>query len=109
MFRSSTTIKSKKSPERQELESLYQNIRNIRNGETTVLSIGDTFQKLQENHPNDWLLSVEIAELLHRDKSQEGLLNKVMLHLDNVKKKRPAVAHLIDGGLELIFEKEKIS
>jgi phenylalanine-4-hydroxylase len=30
-----------------------------------------------------------------------------MLHLDSVKKNRPGVAHLIDGGLELIFEKEK--
>ncbi len=106
---SSTTIKAKKSPERQELEGLYQNIRNIRNGVADTISIENTFKKLKENHPNDWLLSVEIAELLHKDKSKQDLLNEVMLHLDNVKKKRPEVVHLIDGGLELIFEKQKIS
>jgi phenylalanine-4-hydroxylase len=36
------------------------------------------------------------------------LKQEVMLHLDNVKAKRPEVAHLIEGGLELIFEKEKV-
>ena len=54
------------------------------------------------------MLSVEIAEILHKNK-QEELLNKLVLHLDELKKKRPEVSHLIDGGLELIFEKEKIS
>ncbi|AWH85092.1 aromatic amino acid hydroxylase [Flavobacterium album] len=103
---SSKTIKAKKSPEREELESLYKNIRDIREGKDGALSIADTFTKLKEKHPNDWLLSVEIAELLHKIKD-EVLLQEVMLHLDSVKKKRPEVAHLIDGGLELIFEKEK--
>jgi phenylalanine-4-hydroxylase len=103
---SSKTIKAKRSPEREELEGLYQNIRNIREGKGHTLSIAETFAKLKDNHPNDWLLSVEIAELLNKDNNDE-LLSEVMAHLDLVKKKRPEVAHLIDGGLELIFEKEK--
>ncbi len=103
---SSKTIKAKRSPEREELEGLYQNIRNIREGKGQSLSIAETFAKLKENHPNDWLLSVEIAELLNKDNNDE-LLSEVMAHLDLVKKRRPEVAHLIDGGLELIFEKEK--
>lgn len=103
---SSKTIKAKKSPEREELESLYKNIRDIREGKEQTFSIADTFAKLKENHPNDWLLSVEIVELLHKN-NDEALLQEVMLHLDSVKKKRPAVSHLIEGGLELIFEKEK--
>lgn len=103
---SSKTIKAKKSPEREELEGLYQNIRNIREGKGQTLTIADTFAKVKESHPNDWLLSVEIAELLNT-KDTNGLLPEVMAHLDAVKKKRPEVAHLIDGGLDLIFEKEK--
>jgi phenylalanine-4-hydroxylase len=105
---SSKTIKAQKSPEREELESLYSNIRNIREGKEANHNIAETFKILKEKHSNDWLLSVEIAELLHKDNNQE-LLQDVMLHLDAVKKKRPEVGHLIDGGLELIFEKEKIS
>ncbi|RYJ42024.1 aromatic amino acid hydroxylase [Flavobacterium beibuense] len=105
---SSKTIKAKKSAQKEELEGLYQNIRNIRDGVANTISIEDIFKKLKENHSNDWLLSVEITELLNQNKQQE-LLNEVLLHLDEVKKKRPEIAHLIEGGLELIFEKEKIS
>ncbi|MEL1243461.1 aromatic amino acid hydroxylase [Flavobacterium sp. DGU11] len=103
---SSKTIKAKKSIEREELESLYKNIRDIREGKAPAISITATFTKLKESHPNDWLLSIEIVELLSKD-NNEALLHEVMLHLDSVKKKRPEVAHLIEGGLELIFEKEK--
>lgn len=105
---SSHTIKAKKSAEREELEGLYQNVRNIREGKNSTQSLETTFNTLVQKHANDWLLSVEIAELLQKDNQQE-LLDKVMAHLDAVKAKRPEVVHLIEGGLELIFEKEKIA
>lgn len=105
---SSKTIKAKKSAEREDLESLYLNVRNIREGKDLNGNFGNIFASIKERHGNDWLLSVEIAELAHKNNNQE-LLQDVMLHLDAVKKKRPEVAHLIDGGLELIFEKEKVS
>lgn len=103
---SSQTIKAKKSAERQELESLYQEVRDMRNDKKRVENIEDVFNTVSKKHPNDWLLSVEIAELLHKGNSAE-LLQKVVSYLETVKIKRPEVAHLIDGGLELIFEKEK--
>ncbi|WP_294823867.1 aromatic amino acid hydroxylase [uncultured Flavobacterium sp.] len=103
---SSKTIKAKKSAEREELESLYQNIRSIREGEQQQLTIAAVFAKLKQDHPNDWLLSVEITELLAKE-DDNGLLQEVMAHLDSVKNKRPEVAHLINGGLDLVFEKEK--
>jgi len=103
---SSKTIKAKKSTEREELEGLYQNIRSIREGKGQTITIADTFEKVKESHPNDWLLSLEIAEVLNKNNDSE-LLPEVMAHLDAVKKERPGVAHLIDGGLDLIFEKEK--
>lgn len=105
---SSKTIKAKKSAEREDLEGLYLSIRNIREGKDSNGNFGNIFASLKERHGNDWLLSVEIAELAHKNNNQE-LLQDIMLHLDAVKKKRPEVAHLVDGGLELIFEKEKVS
>jgi phenylalanine-4-hydroxylase len=105
---SSQTIKAKKSAEREELESLYQNVRNIREGEGADVTVEETFSRLKKGHPNDWLLSVEIAEILYKDNNQ-ALLQEVTAHLDKVKQNRPEVAHLIEGGLDLIFEKEKIS
>jgi len=104
---SSTTIKAKSNPEKEELESLYLNIRNIREGKTAFMTLEKTFELVKENHPKDWLLSIEIAELLDKENETE-LFQKVILHLEKVKQNRPEVANLINGGLELILEPENV-
>ncbi len=101
---SSKTIKSKKTREREELEGLYQNVRDIREGKSTNISLENTFEKLIENHPKDWLLSVEIVELVHT--KDTVLTSKIILHLEDLKVSRPEVKKLISNGLELVFEKE---
>lgn len=105
---SSKTIKGKKTPERIELESLYQNVRDLREGRAATLSLSDVFSALQQKHSDDWLLSVEIAELLHAQ-NNNVLLDEVVAHLEQLKLKRPKVAHLITDGLSLIFEKESVN
>jgi len=105
---SSKTIKAKRSAQREELETLYQTVRDIRMGKTATLTLSAVFTDLQQNHNDDWLLSIEIAELLHIDNNAD-LLDRVLKHLDDLKIRRPKIAHLIDGGLELIFEKESVN
>ena len=102
---SSYTIKTKKSVEREELEGLYLNIRAIRQGKNTNLTIEKTFEIVRNNHPNDWLLCLEIAELSEKN-NEIPLLNEVLVYLEKLKENRSKVAHLIGGGLELIFEKQ---
>ncbi|MCC8359985.1 MULTISPECIES: aromatic amino acid hydroxylase [Salinimicrobium] len=97
---SSTTIKSKKTPEREELESLYKSVRNIRQGENTKFSLDAAFDLVKKYHPKDWLLSVEIFELTSG--KDEKLASKVLEHLEDVKHRRPEVAHLIDNGIGLV-------
>lgn len=104
---SSQTIKQKKSTEREELEKLYLSVRNIREGKTATTTLKEAFASLSSGHQNDWLLSVEIAELAKKEGNSD-LVDKVLNHLEKVKSNRPEVAHLIDNGLELIFEKEGI-
>ncbi len=104
---SSQTIKAQKTPERLKLEALYQNIRDIREGKTTG-NPDAIFETLQNEHPKDWLLSVEIAELAHKN-NNHALENKVLAHLEQLKTTRPEVAHLISNGLELIFENESVN
>ena len=104
---SSQTIKQKKSIEREELEKLYASVRNIREGKTAITTLKEAFASVTANHPNDWLLSVEIAELAKKENNSD-LVDKVLNHLEKVKTNRPEVAHLIDGGLELIFEKANV-
>ncbi|WP_348823466.1 aromatic amino acid hydroxylase [Flavobacterium aestuarii] len=102
---SSKTIKAKQTAERDDLEILYQTVRSIRESNDTSTSLEPIFRKLQNNHPNDWLLSVELAELLH-SRNEENLMEEVLLHLENLKKQRPEIEKLISNGLELIFENE---
>ena len=101
---SSQTIKQKKSVEREELEKLYASIRNIRENKPSKITLIEAFAAVSDGHPNDWLLSVEIAELAQKEGNSD-LVNKVLNHLKTVKSNRPKIAHLITNGLELIFEK----
>ncbi|QSB26449.1 aromatic amino acid hydroxylase [Flavobacterium sp. CLA17] len=102
-----TTIKAKHTDERDELENLYQSIRLIRENKNSVSEVKSIFEKLKNKHSNDWLLSVEIAELL-KDSDENQLFQEVLVYLDQLKVKRPEVAHLISGGLDLIFDKKAV-
>lgn len=101
---SSQTIKQKKSAEREELERLYLSVRNIREGKPAATTLKEAFASVSAGHPNDWLLSVEIAELAKKEGNSD-LVDKVLNHLEKVKSNRPEIVHLVDNGLELIFEK----
>ncbi len=100
----SHTIKQKKSSKREELENLYLNIRKLREGKPAEITLKEAFGAVSANHENDWLLSVEIAELAKKE-NHSDLIDKVLNHLEKLKTKRPEIANLIDGGLALIFEK----
>lgn len=100
---STTTIKSKKTPEREELESLYEAVRNIRNGENTKFSLQAAFDIATKHHPKDWLLTVEIYEIAMEDDPK--LAEKVKSRLQVLKQERPEVAHLIEDGMEMTESK----
>jgi phenylalanine-4-hydroxylase len=103
---SSKTIKAKHTAERDDLEVMYQTVRSIRESNDTKTSLEPIFVKLQENHPKDWLLAIEIAELLNT-RNESNLMQQVLQHLENLKKQRPEIEKLISNGLELIFENEE--
>lgn len=100
---SSQTIKPLISEKRKELEKLYENVRNIRESKKADITLKEAFANVSANFPKDWLLAIEIAELAQQEGNQD-LLQKVLNHLEKLKLTRPEIAHLIDGGLELIME-----
>ena len=100
---SSTTIKSQLTPEREELESLYKAVSNIRHGENTKFSLNAAFDILKKHHKNDWLLSIEIYELAVDD--DQSLADEVKTYLLELKKRRPEIAHLIEDGIEMTESK----
>ena len=96
----STTLKSKKSAQRQELESLYKAVRDYRQGNTTQYSPDAVLDILKQAHPSDWLLPVEILELA-QERENKKLVQEALAHLDQVKRNRPAMADLINDGITL--------
>lgn len=96
-----TTIKHKKSAEKTTLEKLYHQIREYREGKNKTISRHKVFEEIVLHHPNDWLLSVELYELASLA-DEPGLCRQILAHLENVKRNRPEVGHLIDGGISLV-------
>jgi len=97
---SSTTIKSKLTPEREELANLYESVKNIREGKDAKFSLDAALDLVKKHHPKDWLLSVEIYELaVEKD---EKLAKEALRNLEDVKSRRPDISHLIEGGINLI-------
>jgi phenylalanine-4-hydroxylase len=82
---SSTTIKAKQTAERDDLEVLYQMVRIIRKSKDIYASLDPIFHRLKKDHPNDWLLTVEIGTLQDRNST---LLQEVLDYLDDLKQKR---------------------
>ncbi|MEL0651328.1 aromatic amino acid hydroxylase [Algibacter sp. TI.3.09] len=98
---SSKTIHIKKSKKRLELENLYQQIRDYREGKNKTISRTKVLEELMENHPTDWLLAIEIFELASIE-NETKLCNSIVKHLETVKQNRPNVGQLIDDGLEIV-------
>lgn len=105
---SSQTIKSTISEKRTQLEKLYAEVRNLRESNNMELKLLEAiFENIQKNHSDDWLLGVEILELANQNQWKD-LKDKVVFYLEKTKTNRPEVAHLIDGGMQLILQNEPV-
>lgn len=101
----SQTIHVKKSENQLQLEKLYQQIRDYREGKNNTISRTKVLEELVKNHSNDWLLPIEIYELAIMG-NEKNLRMSCLEHLETIKRKRPEVGHLIDNGLEIINKKK---
>lgn len=102
------TIRVAKNKKRQQLERLYGQIREFREGTNTTISRNKVFREVKSNHPGDWLLSVELYELAVAG-HDDAFAREILEHLEKVKQDRPEVGHLIDDGIALAAEKKVTS
>src|SRR5438045_7615389 len=58
------TIKVPSDAKRKRLENLYAQVRKIRENKTGYERLGEIWETQQAEHPEDWLLSMEICEIL---------------------------------------------
>ncbi|NND63520.1 MAG: aromatic amino acid hydroxylase [Flavobacteriaceae bacterium] len=100
------TIHAKVSVEEKQLNELYAEVRNIRGGMESDTPLAEIFELVKRDHPNDWLLSLEIYELVADENSQFSM--SVREYLTELKQRRPELGHLINNGLELIRKEIEI-
>ena len=96
------TIKQQKDTKTLELENLYATVRNMRNSnKIDVEKIKHVFKDLKANHPLEWLITLELLEILKNTDSKD-LQTELLKHIENIKLQKPKIAHLIEDGLDLI-------
>ena len=96
------TIKHPSDARRKKLENLYQQVRDIRSRKTGYERLGEIWETQQAEHPNDWLLSMEIFEILDDTDQQSELKKRVKKFLEEKKAKTRDLSTLIGWGFRLV-------
>jgi len=96
------TIKVPSTPKRERLENLYAQVRKIREGKTGYERLGEIWETQQVEHPEDWLLSMEIFEILDTTDQQPELEARIEKFLNEKKTKTGDLATLIGWGFRLV-------
>ncbi len=97
---SEKTHKIKKSKERITLENAYQQIRDYREGKSTDVSFQEVYDQLNILPEQDWLLAVEMLEVM--PDSEVQIRENTLQYLRSLQERFPKISHLIEDGLELI-------
>jgi phenylalanine-4-hydroxylase len=96
------TIKSPSDAKRKRLENLYAQVRDIRERKVGYERLGEIWETQQKEHGDDWLLSMEIFEILDETGQQNALKQQVMTFLNGRKTIDKDNAVLIEWGFRLV-------
>jgi phenylalanine-4-hydroxylase len=84
------------------LEHLSAQVRKIRESKTGYERLGEIWETQQAEHPEDWLLSMEIFEILDTTDQQPELKARVEKFLNQKKTKTKDLSTLISWGFRLV-------
>jgi len=96
------TIKVPSDAKRKKLENLYAQVRKIRESKTGYERLGEIWETQQAEHPGDWLLSMEIFEILDTIGQQPELKAKIEKFLNQKKATTKDLSTLIGWGFRLV-------
>ena len=95
--------KKNHSEEALAIAPLYQKLRDLRaSGSFTEDELTNVYFQLKESFPKDWLLRMEILELLVEKNMAENIQTEIRKDLDSLKSLSPSIDTLIERGLRLI-------
>ena len=96
------TIKVPSDAKRKRLENLYSQVRKIRETKTGYERLGEIWETQQAEHPEDWLLSMEIYEILDTTEQQPELKARIEKFLNEKKAQTKDLTTLISWGFRLV-------
>ncbi len=96
------TIKVPSDANRKKLESLYAQVRQIRESKKGYERLGEIWETQQAEHPGDWLLSMEIFEILDVTNQQPELRKRIEKFLNDKKAQTKDLTTLIGWGFRLV-------
>lgn len=86
----------------EKLHSLYGNLRLIREQKIGFEQLDTIWKLLQKEYASDWLLRLEIVELLLEHKLNKALSRQIINELQQMGRQMPELAGLITNGLKLL-------
>jgi len=96
------TIKVPSDAERKKLENLYAQVRKIRESKKGYERLGEIWETQKSEHPGDWLLSMEIFEILDEVGQQPALKTRIEKFLNEKKAATKDLSTLIGWGFRLV-------
>jgi phenylalanine-4-hydroxylase len=102
------TIKVPSDAKRKRLENLYAQVRKIRESNAGNERLGEIWETQQAEHPEDWLLSMEIFEILDTTDQQPELKARIERFLNNKKTSTKDLSTLISWGFRLVEYHKKL-
>jgi phenylalanine-4-hydroxylase len=94
------------TPEQLRLQKLYGRVREIRDSKRDYNSLPGIFNTLQNDFKNDWLLCVEIYEILKDSNLYPTQTAEIKAYLEQMKERKPEYKKLIEDGIRLTDELE---
>jgi phenylalanine-4-hydroxylase len=94
------------TPEQLRLQKLYGRVREIRDSKRDYNSLPGIFNTLQNDFKNDWLLCVEIYEMLKDSNLYPTQTAEIKAYLEQMKERKPEYKKLIEDGIRLTDELE---
>jgi phenylalanine-4-hydroxylase len=96
------TIKVPSDAKRKRLENLYAQVRKIRETKTGYERLGEIWETQQVEHGDDWLLSMEIFEILDTTDQQPEVKARIEKFLNEKKASTKDLSTLIGWGFRLV-------
>ncbi len=96
------TVKTEFDDKTGKLHTLYQTVRDFRENPGDVNILRGTWENLRQNHPRDWLLALEILEILKINELEADLAQEIQDYLVQKANDNQGLAKLINDGLSLL-------